>query len=71
MRNKRHHFQELPEQLKRTLGDTPAQFYRYFAVRFPALLMEVYRAVEGSGEWRRDNPFRDVYFAPVDHDSID
>lgn len=61
MRNKRHHFQELPEQVRRLVGETPESFYKYFEQRFPCLLITVFKVVEGSEEWRVENPFKDVY----------
>ena len=48
IRNKRHHYQELPEALKRSLGDLPDGFATYFMSRFPLLLMHVYRVASDS-----------------------
>ncbi|KAL5254218.1 hypothetical protein ACHWQZ_G013854 [Mnemiopsis leidyi] len=42
MRNKRHHYRELPEDLKTTLGDIPDGYMNYFSVRFPRLLLHTY-----------------------------
>lgn len=61
LRNKRNHFHELSLDLRRILGETPEAFMRYFLERFPRLLIEIYRLVEGS-PMRRDNPFASVYF---------
>jgi serine/threonine-protein kinase/endoribonuclease IRE1 len=63
MRNKRHHFQELPAEVRAVVGETPQRFFEYFERRFPALLITVYRVVKGSVEWRGENPFKDVYFS--------
>ena len=42
MRNKRHHYRELPEDLKTTLGDIPDGYMNYFSSRFPRLLLHTY-----------------------------
>ena len=42
MRNKRHHYRELPEDLKTTLGDIPDGYMYYFSSRFPRLLLHCY-----------------------------
>lgn len=61
LRNKRNHFHELSPDLRRILGETPEAFMRYFLERFPRLLIEIYRLVEGTS-MRKDNPFASVYF---------
>lgn len=50
MRNKKHHYRELPEEVKASLGRVPDQFLQYFTSRFPRLLMHVYTAMELSKE---------------------
>ncbi|XP_064627806.1 serine/threonine-protein kinase/endoribonuclease IRE1-like [Lineus longissimus] len=45
MRNKKHHFRELPPEVQRSLGDIPDQFVEYFTSRFPYLLIHVYNAL--------------------------
>ncbi|XP_030847647.1 serine/threonine-protein kinase/endoribonuclease IRE1-like [Strongylocentrotus purpuratus] len=45
MRNKKHHFRELPEDVKASLGKVPDQFVKYFTSRFPLLLLHVYGAL--------------------------
>ncbi|XP_076074287.1 serine/threonine-protein kinase/endoribonuclease IRE1-like [Mytilus galloprovincialis] len=45
MRNKKHHYRELPEDLKRSLGAIPDQFVQYFTSRFPKLLIHTYNAL--------------------------
>lgn len=42
MRNKRHHYRELPEDLRATLGDIPDGYMNYFTSRFPRLLLHTY-----------------------------
>jgi len=42
MRNKSHHFRDLPEVVQLALGPLPSGFIKYFSVRFPLLLIHVY-----------------------------
>ncbi|CAB3404497.1 unnamed protein product [Caenorhabditis bovis] len=46
MRNKKHHYQELPKEVQNSLGELPDQFLYYFTSRFPKLLLHVYTAFE-------------------------
>ncbi|ELU05838.1 hypothetical protein CAPTEDRAFT_1524 [Capitella teleta] len=46
MRNKKHHYRELPDEVQQSLGHIPDQFVQYFTSRFPHLLLHVYRAME-------------------------
>lgn len=43
IRNKYHHYQDLPKDLASEIGTLPDGFYRYFTLRFPRLLLSVYR----------------------------
>ncbi|KAM8844352.1 serine/threonine-protein kinase/endoribonuclease IRE1 isoform 2-T2 [Spinachia spinachia] len=45
MRNKKHHYRELPVEVQETLGSIPDDFVSYFTSRFPHLLMHTYRAM--------------------------
>lgn len=45
MRNKRHHYRELPEEVRSSLGRIPDEFVTYFTSRFPKLLMHTYSAM--------------------------
>lgn len=45
MRNKKHHYRELPEEVKNSLGAVPDQFVCYFTSRFPKLLTHTYYAM--------------------------
>ncbi|GAA5867075.1 hypothetical protein JCM3774_004381 [Rhodotorula dairenensis] len=45
LRNKKHHYQDLPENVRRALGDLPGGFLSYFTARFPHLLLHVYDTV--------------------------
>ncbi|CAL9734618.1 serine/threonine-protein kinase/endoribonuclease Ire1p [Monosporozyma servazzii] len=46
IRNKYHHFIDLPPDLANEMGPIPGGFYEYFIKKFPNLLMEVYLYVE-------------------------
>ncbi|KAK2160612.1 hypothetical protein LSH36_129g02047 [Paralvinella palmiformis] len=45
MRNKKHHYRELPTEVQESLGQVPDQFVNYFTSRFPRLLIHVYEAM--------------------------
>ncbi|GAA5827789.1 hypothetical protein JCM3770_006368, partial [Rhodotorula araucariae] len=45
LRNKKHHYQDLPETVRKALGDLPGGFLSYFTSRFPHLLLHVYDTV--------------------------
>ena len=42
----KHHYRQLPEPVKRSLGSVPDEFVTYFTSRFPQLLLHVYSAME-------------------------
>lgn len=46
MRNKKHHYQELPEEVQKSLGHLPEGFLTYFTSRFPHLLLHTYLALQ-------------------------
>lgn len=46
IRNKYHHFNDMPDSLKKKMSPLPIGFYNYFNSKFPNLLMEVYFIVE-------------------------
>ncbi|XP_029433055.1 serine/threonine-protein kinase/endoribonuclease IRE2 [Rhinatrema bivittatum] len=45
MRNKKHHYHELPPDVQEALGKVPDEFVQYFTSRFPFLLLHTYRAM--------------------------
>ncbi|KAG0585813.1 hypothetical protein KC19_2G041300 [Ceratodon purpureus] len=45
IRNKSHHFMELPPDMQESLGPFPDGFEIYFSGKFPRLLMEVYKVL--------------------------
>lgn len=46
IRNKRNHYQELPSDLKASLGEIPDGFMTYFSSRFPELIVHIYEALQ-------------------------
>uniref|UniRef100_A0A8C5R512 Serine/threonine-protein kinase/endoribonuclease IRE1 n=1 Tax=Leptobrachium leishanense TaxID=445787 RepID=A0A8C5R512_9ANUR len=46
LRNKKHHYRELPPEVQETLGSVPDDFVRYFTSRFPGLLLHTYLAMK-------------------------
>lgn len=46
IRNKYHHYQDLPKDLAVEMGPLPDGFYWYFARRFPRMLLVVYRIMD-------------------------
>uniref|UniRef100_A0A8C2V416 Serine/threonine-protein kinase/endoribonuclease IRE1 n=1 Tax=Chinchilla lanigera TaxID=34839 RepID=A0A8C2V416_CHILA len=57
MRNKKHHYRELPVEVQETLGSLPDDFVRYFTSRFPQLLSHTYRAMESCSHERLFQPY--------------
>eukprot|EP00894_Picocystis_sp_ML_P003031 jgi/Pico_ML_1/53548/g4079.t1 len=45
VRNKKNHYQELPEELQAHLGHIPSGYLEYFTSRYPGLLLEMYSFV--------------------------
>uniref|UniRef100_A0A8B9PDG4 Serine/threonine-protein kinase/endoribonuclease IRE1 n=1 Tax=Apteryx owenii TaxID=8824 RepID=A0A8B9PDG4_APTOW len=45
MRNKKHHYHELPVDVQEALGPVPDDFVQYFTSRFPHLLLHTHRAM--------------------------
>ncbi|XP_019676354.2 serine/threonine-protein kinase/endoribonuclease IRE2 isoform X3 [Felis catus] len=45
MRNKKHHYRELPAEVRQALGHVPDSFVQYFTTRFPRLLLHTYAAM--------------------------
>jgi serine/threonine-protein kinase/endoribonuclease IRE1 len=63
IRNKKHHYRELPPDVAQSLGTLPDDFVDYFTVRFPKLVLHVYDALRCCSE----EPMLDVYYNVVDH----
>ncbi|CAH8361758.1 unnamed protein product [Eruca vesicaria subsp. sativa] len=45
IRNKLNHHRELPSEIQELVGTVPEGYDQYFSVRFPKLLIEVYRVI--------------------------
>lgn len=60
MRNKKHHYQDLEETVKRHVGTLPAGYLFYFTSRYPRLFMHVHSVVKESR--LRHEPMFDAYF---------
>jgi serine/threonine-protein kinase/endoribonuclease IRE1 len=58
MRNKKHHYRELPDDVKQSLGALPDDFVDYFSYRFPKLLFHVYTKMSVCST----EPMLDVYY---------
>uniref|UniRef100_A0A8C6TLE4 Serine/threonine-protein kinase/endoribonuclease IRE1 n=1 Tax=Neogobius melanostomus TaxID=47308 RepID=A0A8C6TLE4_9GOBI len=61
MRNKKHHYHELPREVQETLGELPEGFVSYFTCRFPRLLMHTHTALEECAHERLFHPY---YLSP-------
>lgn len=59
LRNKYHHFNDMPDLLKDQMSPLPEGFYNYFNERFPHLLMEIYFIVEK--HLKHEHVFNDFY----------
>ncbi|XP_048410869.1 serine/threonine-protein kinase/endoribonuclease IRE1 [Stegostoma tigrinum] len=57
MRNKKHHYRELPEEVQETLGSVPDEFVYYFTFRFPHLLIHTYYAMQICSQERLFHPY--------------
>ncbi|XP_068607073.1 serine/threonine-protein kinase/endoribonuclease IRE1 [Brachionichthys hirsutus] len=57
MRNKKHHYHELPHEVQETLGELPEGFVGYFTSRFPRLLMHTHAALSVCSQERLFHPY--------------
>ncbi|XP_076843113.1 serine/threonine-protein kinase/endoribonuclease IRE1 isoform X2 [Brachyhypopomus gauderio] len=57
MRNKKHHYRELPEEVQETLGSIPDDFVFYFTSRFPHLLLHTHLAMRACAQERQFQPY--------------
>ena len=49
IRNKLHHYNDMPESLKNIIGTIPDGYYSYFDKNFPSLFITLFDYVEKSG----------------------
>ncbi|KAL7075973.1 hypothetical protein ACQ4LE_004797, partial [Meloidogyne hapla] len=67
IRNKKHHYQELPLELRTLLGAIPVDYLSYFTTRFPMLLMHAFMSLACIGNesvfknYYSPNQLRDFY----------
>lgn len=59
IRNKYHHFNDMPDSLQKQMSPLPNGFYHYFNSKFPNLLMEVYFIVEEN--LKKEHIFEEFY----------
>lgn len=57
LRNKKHHYRELPAEVQETLGNVPDEFVCYFTSRFPGLLLHTYLAMQLCSRERLFQPY--------------
>jgi serine/threonine-protein kinase/endoribonuclease IRE1 len=55
IRNKKHHYSDLPYSARRILGPLPDGFFKYFIQRFPKLFLHVYTFVFNEPSLREDS----------------
>lgn len=68
MRNKKHHYQDLPPSLKKILGSLPDGYLTYFTRRFPELFLHVYNTIVDQPLIRTEPVFREYFHcAEPDH----
>jgi serine/threonine-protein kinase/endoribonuclease IRE1 len=60
IRNKKNHYQDLPQHVKTMFGIMPDGFLLYFTLRFPKLLPTLYRFVEDT-ELKDENVMRPYF----------
>lgn len=58
IRNKRHHYRDLPEEVQSILGPIPDAFMTYFTDQFPRLVYHVYIAIQ---EYKTEPMFHQYY----------
>ncbi|KAJ7638294.1 hypothetical protein FB45DRAFT_902455 [Roridomyces roridus] len=64
LRNKKNHYQDLPDNVKRHLGPMPEGFLAYFTRRYPRLFLHVHGVI-GDTALRSESMFRS-YFELID-----
>ncbi|XP_076846149.1 serine/threonine-protein kinase/endoribonuclease IRE1 [Brachyhypopomus gauderio] len=57
MRNKKHHYHELPPEVQTALGEVPEGFVAYFTSRFPRLLLHTHSALSICASERPFHPY--------------
>ncbi|KAL1843451.1 hypothetical protein VTJ49DRAFT_1561 [Mycothermus thermophilus] len=60
LRNKRNHYEDMPDSLKKTVGSLPDGYLSFWARRFPNLLIVCWNVVYNL-HWEETDRFRDYY----------
>ena len=60
LRNKKHHYEDIPENVKEKIGSFPVGYLEFWARRFPSLLMAAWRCVADVG-WAERERFKRYY----------
>ncbi|KAL9606364.1 MAG: hypothetical protein Q9179_000441 [Wetmoreana sp. 5 TL-2023] len=60
LRNKKHHYEDIPENVKEKVGSFPVGYLEFWARRFPSLLMATWRCVSEVG-WCERERFKRYY----------
>jgi len=60
LRNKRNHYEDMPESLKRQVGGLPDGYLSFWTVRFPRLLLTCWTVVYNV-RWEETDRFREYY----------
>ncbi|KAL2194055.1 hypothetical protein P885DRAFT_43824 [Corynascus similis CBS 632.67] len=68
LRNKRNHYEDMPESLKKTVGPLPDGYLAFWACRFPNLLIVCWNVVYNL-HWENTDRFRD-YYVPAPPSSL-
>ncbi|GAO47110.1 hypothetical protein SAICODRAFT_23340 [Saitoella complicata NRRL Y-17804] len=63
LRNKKHHYQDLPANVQSALGEVPDGFLAYFTHRFSLLFLHVYYVIKACEEVRTEPVFRRYFEA--------
>lgn len=60
LRNKRNHYEDMPEGLKRSVGPLPEGYLAFWTVKFPGLLLACWNVVYNV-QWEETDRFREYY----------
>ncbi|ORZ00515.1 kinase-like domain-containing protein, partial [Syncephalastrum racemosum] len=61
LRNKKHHWQDLPDNVKECLGEPPDKYLHYFTARFPYLFLHIFHLVADDRVLRREGSLRQYF----------
>ncbi|KAI3550583.1 hypothetical protein CSPX01_01633 [Colletotrichum filicis] len=60
LRNKKNHYEDMPDALKRAVGPLPEGYLAFWTVKFPRLLLDCWNVV-WTVEWDSTDRFREYY----------